>query len=53
LSLADDTMLEKYHALPNDHRRMVREMVAALFVLRQQDIPVSADSSSPPDKPAA
>jgi hypothetical protein len=39
LTLADATMLERYHALPHDHRRIVREIVAALHVLRQQDRP--------------
>jgi hypothetical protein len=41
LSLADDAMLEKYHTLPHDHRRMVREIVAALHILGQRDAPAS------------
>lgn len=49
LSLADDAMLEKYHALPQDSRRMVREIVAALHVHRQHKHLVPAESASPPD----
>lgn len=37
LSLADDTMLEKYRSLPHEHQRMVREIVAALHVTAQHD----------------
>ena len=37
LTLADEYMLEKYHALSHDYQRMVKEMVAALYVLMQQD----------------
>lgn len=48
LTLADATMLERYHALPHDHRRMVREIVAALHILRQQDAPDDAGSTPAP-----
>jgi transcriptional regulator with XRE-family HTH domain len=33
-SVADDTMIHKYQALAHDHRRMVREVVAGLYLLR-------------------
>jgi transcriptional regulator with XRE-family HTH domain len=33
-AMADDTMLFKYHSLAHDHRRMVREVVAGLYQLR-------------------
>jgi transcriptional regulator with XRE-family HTH domain len=35
-SLADDTMVRKYQHLPQEHRRVVREVVAGLFALEQQ-----------------
>ncbi|MBU3652943.1 MAG: hypothetical protein FGM44_07640 [Limnohabitans sp.] len=35
-SVADDTMIHKYQALAHDHRRMVREVVAGLYLLRVQ-----------------
>lgn len=36
-SLADDYMLEKFRDLPHDYQRMVREIVAALHILMQQE----------------
>ena len=35
-SLSDDTMVRKYQHLPQEHRRVVREVVAGLFALEQQ-----------------
>ncbi len=37
LTLADEYMLEKYRALSHDYQRMVKELVAALHLLMQQD----------------
>jgi hypothetical protein len=36
ITLADDTMLNKYQTLAHEHRRVVREVVAGLYLLRAQ-----------------
>lgn len=36
ITLADDTMLDKYQTLAHEHRRVVREVVAGLYLLRAQ-----------------
>jgi len=45
-SLADDTMVRKYQHLPQEQRRVVREVVAGLFALEQQ----KSDRIPEPDK---
>lgn len=47
-TLADDYMLEKYLALPHDYQRMVREIVAALHLMMQQD-KLTAQTYTSPD----
>jgi transcriptional regulator with XRE-family HTH domain len=49
ISLADDTMVRKYQHLPQEQRRVVREVVAGLFALEQQrtaQIPEHSEDSS-------
>ncbi len=50
VSLADDSMLRKYRSLTQDHRRMIREIVAGLFCLDQQKPtkPPGTDREGPP-----
>jgi hypothetical protein len=47
MSLADDNMLDKFRSLPYPYQRMVREIVAALYITALQDSTMTVPPSAP------